>query len=310
MNKSSKISILGNGLVGMNVYDNLVNSGYTSVALVTRKDIDFTDKSGTEYYFDNHPTEYVFNCAAKVGGIGGNDKFSADFISQNLQIQTNVILACTKFKIKKLLFLGSSCIYPKNANIPINENEFLNGYLEETNRAYAVAKIAGITMCQMFNKQYGTNYISVMPTNLYGRYDTYDIESGHMLPTLVKKFHDAKQSQQDKVILWGTGNPKRECLYAEELAGALEFLMVNYNSSDIINVGTGADYSIFQIATVIKNVVGFEGEIVFDKTKPDGTYRKLLDSSKINSLGWKSQVDLQEGIEKTYEYFLEGKIRK
>ncbi|MEK9181607.1 MAG: GDP-L-fucose synthase [Patescibacteria group bacterium] len=303
MNKDAKIYIAGhNGLVGSAIIRELKKKGYTNLLTKTRKELDLTRQDLVESFFDKEKPEYVFLAAAKVGGILANDLYSADFIRDNLMIETNVIDSAYKNGVKKLLFLGSSCVYPKNAPQPIKEEYLLTGELEFTNKAYAIAKIAGIIMCQSYHKQFGTNYISVMPTNLYGQGDNFDLESSHVLPAMIRKFDDAKQNNFKEVTLWGTGNPKREFLHVDDLANACLFLMNNYNSPEIINIGTGEDLSILELANIIKKCIGYGGNIVWDSTKPDGTPRKLLNVSKIRSLGWKYSINLQEGIQCTYEW--------
>ena len=303
MNKDAKIYIAGhNGLVGSAIIRELKKKGYTNLLTKTRKELDLTRQDLVESFFDKEKPEYVFLAAAKVGGILANDLYSADFIRDNLMIETNVIDSAYKNGVKKLLFLGSSCVYPKNAPQPIKEEYLLTGELEFTNKAYAIAKIAGIIMCQSYHKQFGTNYISVMPTNLYGQCDNFDLESSHVLPAMIRKFDDAKQNNFKEVTLWGTGNPKREFLHVDDLANACLFLMNNYNSPEIINIGTGEDLSILELANIIKKCIGYGGNIVWDSTKPDGTPRKLLNVSKIRSLGWKYSINLQEGIQCTYEW--------
>jgi GDP-L-fucose synthase len=305
MNKDSKIYVAGhNGLVGSAIVRRLKEEGYTNLIFKTSKELDLTQFNLVLDYFKKENPEYVFLAAAKVGGILANRDYPADFIFKNLSIQTNIIESSRQVGVKKLLFLGSSCIYPKFAQQPIKEEYLLDGKLEETNEPYAIAKIAGIKLCQSYNRQYGTNYISVMPTNLYGINDNFDLNSSHVLPALIRKMHDAKVSNLPTVTLWGTGNPKREFLYVDDLAEALIFLMKNHNESDWVNIGTGEDISIKELANLIKQIVGYEGELVWDTSKPDGTPRKLLDVSKINSLGWKHKTNLENGINKTYTWYL------
>lgn len=304
MDKNAKIYIAGhNGLVGSAILRELRKNGYTNILTKTREELDLTRQVEVEIFFEKEKPEYVFLAAAKVGGILANDTYPADFIRDNLMIEMNVINSAHKSEVKKLLFLGSSCIYPKNSSQPIKEEYFLTGELEPTNKAYAIAKISGIIMCQSYNKQYGTNFISVMPTNLYGEGDNFDLESSHVLPAMIRKFNDAKKNNVKEVILWGTGSPKREFLYVDDLANACLFLMNNYNNGEIINIGTGIDISILELADIVKKCVGYEGKIVWDSTKPDGTFRKLLDVSKIKSLGWNSKVELIDGIQKTYSWY-------
>ncbi len=306
MEKNSKIYVAGHtGLVGSAIVRELKKQGYENLIFRTSKELDLRSQSDTLDFFKKEQPEYVFLAAAKVGGIGANDKYSADFIRDNLEIEDNVIDGSHQGGAKKLLFLGSSCIYPKLAPQPLKEEYLLTGPLEETNKAYAVAKIAGITMCQMYDKQYGTNFISAMPTNLYGPGDNFDLETSHVLPAMIRKFHEAKESGAKEVTLWGTGNPKREFLHVDDLASACVFLMEKYDSPEIINVGTGEDVSIMELADKVKKIIGCSGKIVWDSDKPDGTPRKLLDTSKINALGWRPLISMDEGIKSTYEWFLD-----
>jgi GDP-L-fucose synthase len=308
MNKSSKIYIAGHkGLVGSAITRNLQKNGYNNLLFRTFEELDLTDQKATAEFFAKEKPEYVFLAAAKVGGIKANSDFPADFIYQNLEVQNNVISNAHRSGVKKLLFLGSSCIYPRECSQPIREEYFMTGPLEETNDAYAIAKIAGIKMCQSYNKQYGTKFISVMPTNLYGPGDNFDLESSHVLPALLRKFHEAKMSNAQEVIMWGTGKPKREFLHVDDLADACVYLMNNYENSEIVNIGTGKDVEIIELAKMIKHIVGFVGEIKNDLEKPDGTPRKLLDVSKLHNLGWKHKIHLATGIKKTYNWFLENK---
>ncbi len=305
MQKDSKIFIAGHrGLVGSAIVRRLQKDGFTNLILKTREQLDLLNQHVVEVFFEKEKPAYVFLAAAKVGGILANKTRKADFIYENLQIQNNIIFNSWKFGVKKLLFLGSSCIYPKLCPQPIKEEYLLTGPLEETNDAYAIAKIAGIKMCQSFNEQYGTNFISAMPTNLYGPGDNFDLETSHVLPAMVRKFHEAKIDDAPNVVLWGTGSPKREFLYVDDLADALIFLMENYNDSDIVNIGTGEDLSIKNLAEIIQTAVGFTGEIVWDVDKPDGTPRKWLDVTKLHSLGWTHSIKLKEGIQKTYDWYL------
>jgi GDP-L-fucose synthase len=305
MEKNSKIYIAGHrGLVGSAIARNLEKQGYENLVFRSREELDLQDAVSVRKFFEEEKPEYVFLAAAKVGGILANDKFPADFIFQNLQIQNNIIHNAYLKDIKKLLFLGSSCIYPRDCQQPIKEEYLMSGPLEKTNEAYAIAKIAGIRMCQSYNKQFGTKYISAMPTNLYGPNDNFDLESSHVLPALLRKFHEAKIENEKEVVMWGTGSPRREFLYVDDLADACVFLMNEYESDEIVNVGTGEDISIKNLALMIANTVGYKGEIVNDTSKPDGTPRKLLDVSKLRKIGWKHQTNLEEGIGKTYEWFL------
>lgn len=301
MDKNSKIYIAGHtGLVGSALMRKLQIDGYTNIMTRTRDEIDLLDTQKVNKFFQSNKPDYVFLAAAKVGGINANNTYPADFIFQNITIQNNIIHNSYLSGVKKLLFFGSSCIYPKLCPQPIKEEYLLTGELEPTNEPYAIAKIAGIKMCQAYNKQYGTNFISVMPTNLYGPNDNFDLETAHVLPALLRKFHEAKINNSPTVTVWGSGKPKREFLYVDDLADACIFLMNNYNESEIINIGTGQDITIRELATQIKKIVDFKGKIVWDSAKPDGTPRKLLDVTKINNLGWKYKIDLEKGIKKLY----------
>jgi GDP-L-fucose synthase len=308
MNLSSKIYVAGHlGLAGSAITRNLQKQGYTNLIFRTLEELDLMDQRTTADFFAKEKPEYVFLAAAKVGGIKANEDYPADFIYQNLQIQNNIIHNAYLNKVKKLLFLGSSCIYPRDCAQPIKEEYFMTGPLEKTNDAYAIAKIAGIKMCQSYNKQYGTKYIAVMPTNLYGPNDNFDLESSHVLPALLRKFHEAKIKGEKEVIMWGTGSPKREFLHVDDLADACVFLMNTYDGNEILNIGTGEDISIKELAKLIKKTVGFEREITSDTTKSDGTPRKLLDVSRLHSLGWKHKTNLEDGIKITYKWFLKNK---
>jgi len=310
LNKESLIYVAGhNGLVGSAILRELKRQGYKNLLWRDRSKLNLMAQNDTYKYFDDMRPEYVFFCAARVGGIVDNKTYPAEFIFKNLQMQCNVINASYYYSVKKLLFLGSSCIYPKFAKQPISESEFMTGTLEPTNDAYAIAKIAGIKMCQAYNKQFGDNFISVMPTNLYGMNDNYHSQNSHVLPALIKKIHNAKEAHQEQITLWGTGSPMREFLYVDDLAEACIYLVNEYDSPDIINIGTGEDISIFDLANLIKDIVGYEGEIRWDSSVPDGTPKKQLDVTKIHNLGWKHKTSLREGIEKTYQFFLEGKGR-
>lgn len=305
MNKDSKIFIAGHrGLVGSAILRCLQSQGYNNLLLKTHKELDLELQKDVEDFFERVRPDYAFMAAAKVGGILANNTYPADFIYNNLIIQTNVIHAAYKFAVKKLIFLGSSCIYPKFAPQPMKEEYLLTGKLEPTNEPYAVAKIAGIIMCQSYNRQYGTNFISVMPTNLYGPNDNFDLNSSHVLPAMIRKFHDAKTHKKRAVTLWGTGSPRREFLHVDDLADACLFLINNYNESEIINIGAGEDITIKELAEIIKKVVSYEGEIIWDTSKPDGTPRKLLDVSKLKALGWKPKIGLDVGIKSAYEWYL------
>ena len=303
MDSESRVYVAGNtGLVGSAIVRTLHWKGYTNILSSPSHHWDLRNQMDVERFFRVNEPEYVYLAAAKVGGIGANAYYPGHFIYDNLMIQTNVIHAARKFGVKKLLFLGSSCIYPKFAEQPITEDQLLGGHLEPSNDSYAIAKIAGIKMCQAYRKQYGFNAISLMPTNLYGPNDNYDLDSSHVLPAMIRKFHEAK----DKVTLWGDGSAMREFLYVDDLAEAAFKCMVSYNSEEIINVGTGKDITIKELATTIADVVGFKGEIVWDTSKPNGTPRKVLNVDKIKSLGWEPKVGLREGIEKTYELYKES----
>ena len=303
MDSESRVYVAGNtGLVGSAIVRTLHWKGYTNILSSPSHHWDLRNQMDVERFFRVNEPEYVYLAAAKVGGIGANAYYPGHFIYDNLMIQTNVIHAARKFGVKKLLFLGSSCIYPKFAEQPITEDQLLGGHLEPSNDSYAIAKIAGIKMCQAYRKQYGFNAISLMPTNLYGPNDNYDLDSSHVLPAMIRKFHEAK----DKVTLWGDGSAMREFLYVDDLAEAAFKCMVNYDSEEIINVGTGKDITIKELATTIADVVGFKGEIVWDTSKPNGTPRKVLNVDRIKSLGWEPKVGLREGIEKTYELYKES----
>ena len=303
MDSESRVYVAGNtGLVGSAIVRTLHWKGYTNILSSPSHHWDLRNQMDVERFFRVNEPEYVYLAAAKVGGIGANSFYPGHFIYDNLMIQTNVIHAARKFGVKKLLFLGSSCIYPKFAEQPITEDQLLGGHLEPSNDSYAIAKIAGIKMCQAYRKQYGFNAISLMPTNLYGPNDNYDLDSSHVLPAMIRKFHEAK----DKVTLWGDGSAMREFLYVDDLAEAAFKCMVDYDSEEIINVGTGKDITIKELATTIADVVGFKGEIVWDTSKPNGTPRKVLNVDKIKSLGWEPKVGLREGIEKTYELYKES----
>ena len=304
MNKQSKIYIAGHrGLVGSALVRKFQELGYDNLILKTRSELNLLNQQEVADFFAVEKPEYVFLAAAKVGGIGANSTYPADFVYENIMIQTNIIHSAYENKAKKLLFLGSSCIYPKMAEQPIKEESLLTGELEPTNDAYAIAKIAGIKMCQAYNKQYGTNYISVMPTNLYGPNDNFDLEKSHVFPALIRKFHEAKINKEAEVVVWGTGTPIREFLYVDDLAEACIYLMNNYNDDKIVNIGTGVGVTIRELAESIAKVVGYEGKLVFDTSKPDGTPIKINDVSYLNSLGWQAKTDLLSGIEKTYNWY-------
>lgn len=306
MDKNSRIYVAGHrGMVGSAIVRRLKNDGYENLILRTHSELDLTNQAAVESLFATEKPDYVFMAAAKVGGIHSNNTYRGEFIYRNLMIQSNIIHQAYLQKVKKLLFLGSSCIYPKNAPQPIKEEYLLKGELEPTNEPYAVAKIAGIKLCQAYNDQYGTQFISAMPTNLYGPNDNYDLETSHVLPALIRKFHEAKLSQSPYVEMWGTGKPMREFLYVDDLADACLFLMERYNGNNIVNIGCGQDITISGLGNLIKEIVGFQGEIRFDVSKPDGTFRKLLDISQLTTLGWSAKIDLRTGIKMAYANFLE-----
>lgn len=308
MNKDSKIYVAGHrGLVGSAIVRNLEERRYTNIICRTHKELDLTRQAEVEKFFEEEKLEYVFLAAAKVGGIHANNTRPAEFIYENLMIESNIIHSAYKYGVKKFLFLGSSCIYPKFANQPIKEEYLLTGELEPTNEAYAIAKITGIELCKFYRRQYGCDFISAMPTNLYGINDNFDLETSHVLPALIRKFHEAKINSQEEVMIWGTGKPLREFMYVDDLADALVHLMLNYSDEIHVNMGTGKDLSIGELAQIVKEVVGYEGKIVNDLSKPDGTPRKLLDVSRLEATGWKYKTELREGIEKVYKWYLGGK---
>ena len=309
MEKNAKIYVAGHrGLVGSAIVRGLEAKGFNNIIGKTHTELDLTNSVEVEEFFKSEKPEYVFLAAAKVGGILANSNYPADFIYENLQIQNNVIGMSKKYEVKKLMFLGSSCIYPKMCPQPIKEEYLLSGYLEETNEAYALAKISGLKMCQFFNKQYGTNYISVMPTNLYGPYDNFSGENSHVMPALIRRFHEAKVNNDKEVVVWGSGTPLREFLYSEDMADACIHLMETYEGNDFFNIGTGKEITIRGLAEMVKEVVGYEGQLVLDASKPDGTPRKLLDVSRLEEAGWKYKVELRDGIEKAYKWFVENHI--
>jgi GDP-L-fucose synthase len=306
LEKQAKIYIAGHrGMVGSAIYRKLQQEGYTQLITRTSAELDLRDQLAVKSFFASERPEYVFLAAAKVGGIIANNTYRADFLYENLCIQNNVIHQAYVTGVKKLMFLGSSCIYPKLAPQPLKEEYLLTGLLEETNEPYAIAKIAGIKMCDAYRAQYNCNFISVMPTNLYGYNDNYHPHNSHVLPALIRKFHEAKVNGDAAVTIWGSGSPMREFLFADDLADACYFLMETYNEPTLINIGTGEDLTIKDLALLIKKVIGFEGELLFDSSKPDGTPRKLMDVSKLHSLGWKHKVDLESGIKLAYTDFLE-----
>ncbi|WP_207429603.1 GDP-L-fucose synthase [Pedobacter sp. SYSU D00535] len=305
MEKNAKIYIAGHrGMVGSAIYRKLEREGYSNIITRGSKELDLRDQVAVASFFAEEKPDYVFLAAAKVGGIVANNTYRAEFLYDNLMIQSNIIHNAYLNGVKKLMFLGSSCIYPKMAPQPLKEEYLLTGTLESTNEPYAIAKIAGIKMCDAYRDQYGCNYISVMPTNLYGYNDNYHPENSHVLPALIRKFHEAKVQGKDKVVIWGTGSPKREFLFADDLAEACYYLMENYNEAGLVNVGTGEDISIKDLALLVKKIIGFEGELDFDTTKPDGTPRKLMDVSKLHATGWKHTIELEEGINLAYQDFL------
>jgi GDP-L-fucose synthase len=306
MLQKNRIYVAGHrGLVGSAIVRRLQGEGFSHILTRDHSDLELENQADVKKFFAAEKPEFVFLAAAKVGGILANNTYPADFIRSNLTIQLNVVEAAYQSGVQKLAFLGSSCIYPKHAPQPIKEEALLSGYLEPTNKAYAVAKIAGIELCQSYNRQFGTNYISVMPTNLYGPGDNFDLQTSHVLPALIRKFHDAKVANARSVTVWGTGKAQREFLHVDDMADACVFLMQSYNSSDIINIGCGEDLSIASLAVLIRDVVGFDGQIVYDASKPDGTPRKLLDVSKIQGLGWTPRIPLRQGLASTYAWFLE-----
>ena len=303
MGSDSKILVAGsNGMVGSAIVKNLESKGYTNIIKGTRDDVDFTDQEATDTFFRLKKPEYVFVAAAKVGGIMANNNYKAEFLTENLRIQTNIIESANRWNVTKLLFLGSSCIYPKFATQPIREDQFMTGSLEPTNDAYAIAKIAGIMMCQAYRQQYGFNAISLMPTNLYGPNDNFDLETSHVLPAMIAKFHNAMKNNES-VTLWGDGSAMREFLHVDDLAEACYVCMQKYDEPEHINVGTGEDVRIWELASIISDVVAFSGEILWDFTKPNGTPRKVLNIDKIKELGWEPKINLQKGIELTYEWY-------
>ncbi|WP_333865223.1 GDP-L-fucose synthase [Sphingobacterium sp.] len=306
MEKDAKIYIAGHrGMVGSAIHRKLSELGYHNIVTRTSAELDLRNQQAVADFFDHEKPEYVFLAAAKVGGIMANNTYRADFIYENMAIQNNVIKSSFDHDVKKLMFLGSSCIYPKMAPQPLNENMLLTGTLEPTNEPYAIAKIAGIKMAEAFRDQYGCNYISVMPTNLYGINDNYHPQNSHVLPALIRRFHEAKINQLPEVVIWGTGTPLREFLFSGDLADACVFLMNNYDEKQFVNIGIGEDLSIKELAELIKDVIGYKGAISFDSSKPDGTPRKLMDVSKLHALGWKHKVNLREGIQLAYEDFLQ-----
>ena len=311
MNTTDKIYVAGHrGMVGSAIVRKLRSEGFNNIIEKTSSELDLRHQESVNKFFESNKPDYVFLAAAKVGGIMANNTYKAEFLYDNLMIESNIIQAAYKNEVKKLLFLGSSCIYPKLAPQPLKEEYLLSGLLEATNEPYAIAKIAGIKLCEYYREQFGCNYISLMPTNLYGPNDNYDLQNSHVLPALIRKFHTAKISNTPSITLWGTGSPKREFLYVDDLANACLHLMQHYNEKQFLNIGTGEDLTIKELAELIKNIVGYDGEITWDTTKPDGTPRKLMDVCKAHSLGWTHEISLEEGIKKTYANFLTLKMDK
>ncbi len=310
MEKNAKIYVAGHrGMVGSAIIRELEKKGYTNIITRTSKELDLRRQDQVEAFFQAEKPEYVFLAAAKVGGIMANSKHPADFMYDNMIMEMNVIHSAYENQVKKLMFLGSSCIYPRLAPQPMPESCLLTSSLEQTNEAYALAKISGLKYCEYLNKQYGTDYISVMPTNLYGPKDNYHPEHSHVLPALIRRFHEAKENKLEEVVIWGTGTPLREFLYVDDLAEACVYLMNNYSGDETVNLGTGKEVTIKELAEIVKDVVGYEGNLTFDTTKPDGTPRKLLDVSKLEGLGWKYHTELEDGIKLAYEDFLHSEIR-
>lgn len=307
MKKDDKIFVAGhNGLVGSAIVRTLNASAYNNLILRSRSELDLENQAAVDDFFQQEKPKFVFLAAAKVGGIHANNTQRADFIANNLRVQTNVIHSAWKAGVQRLLFLGSSCIYPRNCPQPMHEKYLLTGALESTNEPYAVAKIAGIKMCEAYNSQHNTQFISVLPTNLYGPNDNFNLETSHVLPALLRKFHEAKISNSSSVIVWGSGTPKREFLHVNDMADACFYIMKHPTPSELINIGSGEEVSILELAKEIQSIVGFEGELHFDSSKPDGTPRKFLDCSQLESLGWKAKITLREGLEQTYQWFLEN----
>lgn len=304
MDKNALIYIAGHrGMVGSAIVRKLRMAGYSNLLLRTSSELDLRNQEAVNQFFDSEKPEYVFLAAAKVGGILANNKYRAEFLYDNLIIEANVIHAAHQSGVSKLMFLGSSCIYPKFADQPLKEEYLLTGSLESTNEPYAIAKIAGIKLCEAYRDQYGSNFISVMPTNLYGPNDNYDLKNSHVLPALIRKFHEAKEQGLSEVEIWGTGTPRREFLHSDDLAEACLFLMENYNQKEFVNIGTGEDIAIKDLALLVKRVVGFTGDLTFDTSKPDGTPRKLMDVSRLHGLGWKHKIDIESGVQSVYQQF-------
>jgi GDP-L-fucose synthase len=311
LEKNARIYVAGHrGLVGSAIFRELEHRGFASVIGRTRAELDLTNQEAVEHFFDKERPEYVFLAAARVGGIKANDSYPASFLYENLQIQNNIIHSASRSGVRKLLFLGSSCIYPRLAPQPLKEEYLLSGPLEKTNDWYAIAKIAGIKMCEAYRRQFGCDFISAMPTNMYGPNDNFDLESSHVIPALIRKFHEAKVRGDSTVTCWGSGSPRREFMYADDLARACLFLMENYSTEQFINVGWETDLTIQELAEVIQRVVEYRGKIVWDTSKPDGTPRKLMDSSRIRALGWSPQVTLEKGLHLTYAGFLRSEMQK
>lgn len=306
MRPDSRVYVAGHrGLVGSALFRRLESAGYERLVTRSRNELELLDARAVDEFFESEKPEYVFLAAARVGGILANDTYPVEFLQDNLQVQLNVIEAAYRHGVEKLLFLGSSCIYPKHAPQPMKEEYLLTGELEPTNEPYAIAKIAGIELCKSYNRQHGTDYISVMPTNLYGPGDNFDLQTSHVLPALIRKFHDAKERGDESVTVWGTGEPRREFLHVDDLADACVYLMDNYSGSEIVNIGVGEDISIRELAELVRDVVGYEGDIVHDASKPDGAPRKLLDVSRLRGLGWEAGIPLRKGVEDTYRWYVE-----
>lgn len=307
MEKNAKIYVAGHtGMVGSAIVRQLKANGYTNLLCKSHEELDLTRQADVENFFRQEKPDYVFVAAAKVGGIRANIEHPAEFLMQNLQIQCNILSAAFHEKVKKLLFLGSSCIYPCKADQPIKEEALLTGALEPTNEGYALAKISGLRQCQYYKREYGANFISVMPCNLYGYNDNFDINYSHIVPAMIRKFHSAKIHEQRSVTIWGTGTALRELLFSDDMASACIFLMNTYSGDDFLNIGYGTDYTVMQIAKMVRNVVGYEGDIKKDPSKPEGMFRKIIDSSKVNSLGWKPLTPIEKGLKLTYQWFLEN----
>ncbi len=308
MDKKSKIYIAGSsGLVGSAIIRKLKKAGYSNLLTKTRKELDLMDEKAVSKFFNKEKPEYVFLCAAKVGGIKPNYTYPADFIYENIQIESNVIHEAYKNKVKKLLFLGCICMYPRESKQPMKEEYFLTGPLEPTAEPYSIAKIAGVKMCQSYNKQYGTNFISVMPANLYGPEDNYDLETSHALPAFIHRFDDARTEKAREITLWGTGSPQRDFMFVDDCAEACIFLMKHYNEGEIINIGTGVGTTIKNLSKILKKVIGFNGKLKWDKTKPNGAPKRILDTNKLTKLGWKSRTKLESGLQTTYKWYIDNK---